>query len=289
MGFAPILLAIEDGCRITGPVLKMEPECLVRAEDLPMDPLSCKKRRQQRVEVLRRKRQRTGSFSETSSVVSSDDSRVSQPCYLTKDDMRRKKNRESAERSRLRKLALIDALTAQVHRLLAKHKDLKEENFRLRSLELGGKGPQKAVSTVDQLAMYRNYQFGHQRNDTDSDVSTLSSSSPQRASSPVASFSFESSAGMYDNNFATTDTSTVSSLACFFPSSSGSEANPLSGHLTKVYGHERNNAQAAVLKNGSVYTGGDANVAAPCDLDFAFDALCDLDFGEFFDGVPGLF
>lgn len=245
-----------------------------------MDPLSCKKRRQQRVEVLRRKRQRTGSFSETSSVVSSDDSWISQPCYLTKDDMRRKKNRESAERSRLRKLALIDVLSSQVNGLIDRHQDLKEENFRLRSMAPGGKGPEKTVSAIDQLVLDRSYQFGHERNDMDSDASTLSSSSPQRAPSPT-SFSLESSAGMFDNF-------SVDNSACFFPSSSGSEGHHfLPDQLASSSGQDR--AFHMGLNHGPTYVNGDVSVPIPSDMDCAFDALCDLDFGEFFDDITCVF
>lgn len=281
MGFAPSLLAIEVGCLITGNGLKMEPVCLVRAEDLPMDPLSCKKRRQQRVEVLRRKRQRTGSFSDTSSVVSSDDSRISQPCYLTKDDMRRKKNRESAERSRLRKLALIDALAVQVRELTARLKDLKEENFHLRSLASGARLPEnsaKASGKMNQLVTLHSYQFGHERSDTDSDLSTLSSSSsssPQRPSSP-ASFSFESSAGMCTNNCSVDKYTASSALVPSFPSSSGPHAHSLPDYRA--------------LKNGSTHTDTETTFMSTAgDCDFDFDALCDLDFGDFMTDVHGLF
>lgn len=257
----------------------MEPVCLVRAEDLPMDALSCKKRRQQRVEVLRRKRQRTGSFSDTSSVVSSDDSRISQPCYLTKDDMRRKKNRESAERSRLRKLALIDALAVLVRELTARHKDLKEENFHLRSLASGARLPEhpvKASGKVNHQLVTLGYQYGHERSDTDSDLSTLSSSSsPQRPSSPT-SFSFESSAGMCNINSSVDNSTASSALVSSFPSSSGPHVHSMPDYRAPKSGSNHADGETPIMPTAG-------------DCDFDFDALCDLDFGDFMTDVHGLF
>lgn len=91
------------------------------------------------MEVLKRKRQRSNSISgdsQTSVSYSSADS-VSTistaPIFLTKDELRRKKNRESAERSRLRKLGLIDNLASQVTTLREKQILLKRENVSLRA------------------------------------------------------------------------------------------------------------------------------------------------------------
>ncbi|KAJ1436661.1 hypothetical protein B484DRAFT_416808 [Ochromonadaceae sp. CCMP2298] len=53
--------------------------------------------------------------------------------FLTKEEIRRKKNRESAERSRLRKLARIDDLTFTACEMFVHLRDLTEMNCALRS------------------------------------------------------------------------------------------------------------------------------------------------------------
>lgn len=106
-----------------------------------LDATSCRKRRQDRVEIMRSKRLKLSgsssddSQSETSRIASSlpsSQSSSSTPCFLTKEEIRRKKNRESAERSRLKKIGHIDDLTFRTCELLVQQQDLKEENQRLR-------------------------------------------------------------------------------------------------------------------------------------------------------------
>ena len=110
-----------------------------RPSVLSFDPESCKKRRFERMEVMKRKRQRGGSicgdslssiscFSATSVSTTSTVSSI----YLTKEEIRRKKNRESAERSRLRKLGMIDHLASQVTALREKQILLKRVSASLR-------------------------------------------------------------------------------------------------------------------------------------------------------------
>lgn len=103
---------------------------------MSLDKDSCKKRRMERMEVMRQKRQRSGSCADSLSSVSyssADSVSTVSTIYLTKDEIRRKKNRESAERSRLRKLRLIDNLASQVTALREKQIVLKRENAALRA------------------------------------------------------------------------------------------------------------------------------------------------------------
>lgn len=103
---------------------------------MSLDKESCKKRRMERVEVMRQKRQRSGSCADSlssASYSSADSVSTVSTIYLTKDEIRRKKNRESAERSRLRKLRLIDNLASQVNALREKQTILKRENAALRA------------------------------------------------------------------------------------------------------------------------------------------------------------
>lgn len=145
----------------------------------------CKKRRMQRVELMKQKRQRSNCSSDVSCVTFSSDSTPSASAYqLTKDELRRKKNRESAERSRLRKLALIDHLSQQARLLSAKLKGLHDENFRLQGM----------VASDDQTSA--------SGSDSDGYLSSISaSSSPARAAFPTSSRSSRSSAGTNMSTF----------------------------------------------------------------------------------------
>jgi len=118
----------------------------------------CKRKRQHRAGILQQKRQMREqqrlspgrsyfAFQNSSTVVevassSSTSSPSSSSCCvgsvlslavppLSKEELRRKKNRESAERSRMRKLARIDELTFQTVERQLQLKDLLEENARL--------------------------------------------------------------------------------------------------------------------------------------------------------------
>ena len=158
-----------------------------RPSRLSLDKESCKKRRFERMEVMKRKRQRSGSIcgDSLSSVSCSSADSVStvstvSSIFLTKDEIRRKKNRESAERSRLRKLRLIDNLASQVTALREKQVFLKRENASLRAASVAPPttAPSRARSARITLcspevvdAKAKNYL------DDSSDASPLSSSS----------------------------------------------------------------------------------------------------------------
>lgn len=131
---------------------------MTRGVSSSLDPAAvCRKRRRERVEILQLKRQRPSSpSSRTSSSVSASSCSIASdstaprrsgaaavvlqlqpPCFnytLTKEELRRKKNRESAERSRQKKLSLIDDLALQACELQLLQQDLDEENQRLRAL-----------------------------------------------------------------------------------------------------------------------------------------------------------
>jgi len=126
-GFAPnLLLASEDGCVLKEPDSIIEVAApVVKPEVIALDQASCKRRRQDRIEVLQRKRLKLDTSSEASS--------ISSVQFLTKEEIRRKKNRESAERSRLRKLARIDDLTLTACEMFVQLRDLTEMNCELRS------------------------------------------------------------------------------------------------------------------------------------------------------------
>ncbi len=155
---------------------------------ISLDKDSCKKRRFERMEVMKRKRQRSdsicgdtlSSISYTSTASVSTISTVSS-IFLTKDELRRKKNRESAERSRLRKLRLIDNLASQVTTLREKQIFLKRENASLRAASVAPPTTARIIlctpEVVDDKAKYYL--------DDSSDASSLSSSSnsPYRAAS----------------------------------------------------------------------------------------------------------
>lgn len=181
--------AVEDGCGVQ--VEKILPTSeyanVPRPSRLSLDKESCKKRRLERMEVMKRKRQRSGSIcgDSLSSVSCSSADSVStvstvSSIFLTKDEIRRKKNRESAERSRLRKLRLIDNLASQVTALREKQVFLKRENASLRAASVAPPttAPSRARSARITLcspevvdAKAKNYL------DDSSDASPLSSSS----------------------------------------------------------------------------------------------------------------
>lgn len=104
---------------------------------ISFDQLSCKKRRLERIEKLKFKR-RKYNLTETSSNSSIDSNSVSsihsQPHFFSKVELRKKKNREAAERSRLKKVHLINCLTFQIYDLYVLYCDLKDENNNLCSL-----------------------------------------------------------------------------------------------------------------------------------------------------------
>lgn len=94
---------------------------------------SCKKRRLDRMEILKKKRNRR----DASPSISSSRSSSYQPSSiaLSKEDERKKRNRESAEKSRQKKIQQIDSLTFQVYELYSTYCDLVDENDRLRSIQ----------------------------------------------------------------------------------------------------------------------------------------------------------
>lgn len=97
-----------------------------------LDEQSCKMRRQYRAEILRRKRLKAtkGSHFGGNTFPTTLDF-----CNLSKEEIRRKRNRESAERSRQRKLGRIDHLTVKACEQHVQYADLIEENARLRILQ----------------------------------------------------------------------------------------------------------------------------------------------------------
>ena len=214
----------------------------------------CKKRRMQRVELMKQKRQRSNCSSDVSCVTFSSDSTPSASAYqLTKDELRRKKNRESAERSRLRKLALIDHLSQQARLLSAKLKGLHDENFRLQGM----------VASDDQTSSASG-------SDSDGYLSSISaSSSPARPAFPTSSRSSRSSAG--------TNMSTFDSLG-LCPSSSSNDSSDLCG-----------SSRDDALKRAAPPAAGCGPVGAwspQQDMEIALEELCDFDFG---DGFPVMF
>jgi hypothetical protein len=151
-----------------------------------MDADSCKMRRQFRMEALRNKRavkfetrrprQMAGIPTRTADVPSSDSSVVSSNVStysLTKDELRRKKNRESAERSRLRKLALIDFLSGQAATLSAKLFRLNALNVRLRK----GEPPAAAAASLGLHCVHSADGACSDCESADSDLSSVSGSS----------------------------------------------------------------------------------------------------------------
>lgn len=168
---------MEDGCLEQGNVLfesKVPKRSVVTIQTHAI--MSCKERRRARTEALRAKRElqyarrkqlSARSHLQSCGTVSSDSSVDSSVCYpLSKEELRRKRNRESAERSRLRKLALIDHLSTQAAILSARLQQLCAQNQRLRA------GDYCAVQADGS-------------SDGDGDLSTLSGcSSPCRAPSP---------------------------------------------------------------------------------------------------------
>lgn len=128
------------------------------SSSLPSREEVCKKRRQYRADILRQKRRRLAddmiseassttmeffddsifsvtSTDRTSSNISADQNSgglKSEDYKLTPAQLRKKKNRESAERSRLRKLHHIDYLTAEAAMLCAAIFEAQEEQTQLR-------------------------------------------------------------------------------------------------------------------------------------------------------------
>ncbi len=196
---------------------------------ISLDKDSCKKRRFERMEVMKRKRQRSGSIcgDSVSSISYASTASVSKistvsSIFLTKDELRRKKNRESAERSRLRKLRLIDNLASQVTTLREKQVFLKRENASLRAASVAppttapsrGKSACITLCSPEVVDLKAKYYL-----DDSSDASSLSSSSnsPYRTASfpaltrgvsshclPSTAFRIKSDLG-YGNGYDDTD------------------------------------------------------------------------------------
>jgi len=165
------------------------------------DEDSCRKRRRVRMDIIRRKRQRC--MANIPSHHTSCDSSVSSDSFsvytLTKDEIRRKKNRESAERSRLRKLGLIDYLTKQTETLSAQLHKLCARNECLRS----NGGDLSSRGSVSSSAY-----------DSDGgDLSTIStasiSSSSSASSSPASSTQLPAGKSLLSHHY---DTSSVVAL-----------------------------------------------------------------------------
>jgi len=186
---------------------------LVREVGVTDHQSACKKRRQVRVEILRRKRQRCSSPFQSEDSTTSKSSCMTQPCVLTKDEIRRKKNRESAERSRLRKLGRIDELTFQACELYVKHRDLLEENTRLRNM--------LSLRDVFDNAGCDDHSDDCSVSSSSLSPSLTSSSSCSSSRVPSSVASSPSHAGMTSNNydgefntFDADDEASVSSLTC---------------------------------------------------------------------------
>jgi len=98
---------------------------------------SCKKRRLERMEILKMKRSRRDGrdASNFSSMSSCSSYQPSSTILLSKEDERKKRNREPAEKSRQKKILQIDSLTFQVYELYSTYCDLVDENDRLRSIQ----------------------------------------------------------------------------------------------------------------------------------------------------------
>eukprot|EP00598_Pedospumella_elongata_P016214 CAMPEP_0185016030 /NCGR_PEP_ID=MMETSP1098-20130426/100147_1 /TAXON_ID=89044 /ORGANISM="Spumella elongata, Strain CCAP 955/1" /LENGTH=252 /DNA_ID=CAMNT_0027545183 /DNA_START=390 /DNA_END=1148 /DNA_ORIENTATION=+ len=167
-----------------------------RPSVLSLDKESCKKRRFERMEVMKRKRQRGGSicgdslsFVSYSSAASVSTISTVSSIYLTKDEIRRKKNRESAERSRHRKLGMIDHLATQVTALRERQIFLKRVHSSLRAASIAPPAPtlSRARSSRITLASPEALDTKAKRYlDDSSDASSLSSSS----TSPCRTASF---------------------------------------------------------------------------------------------------
>ena len=260
------------------------------------EDMTCKKRRLIRVEIMRKKRGLTSSMSSSSSSSLCSDS---QPCALTRDEIRRKKNRESAERSRLRKLAYIDALSRQASAISDQYHKLVRENAKLRSqlpsnshvFSMGSNGWGAQVQSVAAV----------------SPSTTSSSSSSSLTSRSPASSSFPSHAGMYDDN-TSDDCSSVSSITC--PSARSAPPSPRraaqqSAAVTEVMGAADNEVDFGELYEILSTDGSEvqpqhqqAQVVKICttaasypplppllplcseDLDAAFEDFLDFDFSD---------
>jgi len=96
----------------------------------------CKKRRLERMEIMKLKRKRRDEISNFSIGSSRPNSSLpSSAIALSKEDERKKRNRESAEKSRQKKIHQIDSLTFQVYELYSTYCDLVDENDRLRTIQ----------------------------------------------------------------------------------------------------------------------------------------------------------
>ena len=238
---------------------------------MSLDKDSCKKRRMERMEVMRQKRQRSGSCADSLSSVSyssADSVSTVSTIYLTKDEIRRKKNRESAERSRLRKLRLIDNLASQVTALREKQAVLKRENAALRaasatpppSSALTGtaKKGRITLSSPDALdAELDNYLEDR------SDASSLSSSS----NSPYHAASFPAcSLGLPPRCLPSTALRIAGALRASSSSVGGGGASLSDQQLLSFFGTE----VSPII--------GAANVECAFEELFDFKDLCDFDF-----------
>lgn len=208
---------------------------------------------------MKQKRQRSASNcadSLSSVSCSSADSVSSSSIYLTKDEIRRKKNRESAERSRLRKLGLIDNLSAQVAVLLQKRAVLKSENAKLRASVAAtprssaapacGRSSKAAAVTVAAPEAETDAQSFF---DDRSDASTLSSSS----NSPYHAVSYPTSElGLHQR---------------FLPSTAYRIGATMAAFVSSTPSH-------AFLRSGDqmAYSSGDSANSPLCDELFDFDS-----------------
>lgn len=270
---------MEDGCSVVGSVFKFETVAPTKIVITPKstESLTPKERRQRRVEALRAKRAARGlrlGRTSASPALSCDASVSSASTYtLTKDELRRKKNRESAERSRLRKLALIDFLSAQATAMMAQLHKLTVLNKRLRAGTAMGEIPSSdAQSDAAECGC-------------DSDLSTLSGhSSPTRPSTPTSSFE-RSPAGTHAAHCpravvaVSAAVAVQSSLACSFHSADALDQFLVSASAPTVPLGDASSVEASVF--GASATDVSAwSLQQDAEIDF-FDSLLDFDLSAF--------
>jgi hypothetical protein len=266
---------LEDGCgkRLNETVIEVTVP--VRIVISGTDAESCKKRRLNRVAILKAKRHRC-EVSCNSSVASSSGSSVSaRSTYtLTKDELRRKKNRESAERSRVRKLAHIDFLASQATTLQGTLDGLAARNQLLRTRGAAAEGS-VAGGRVDSCASY-----SQDESDCHSDVSTISgASSPCRCPSPSPA----SLPGLFAGKTHSAHCKVYDPLAQWQSAPSSSSAKNTFPDDT----HQQSSSDTSMASTTpSADFRGDASTdlsgawSAQHDLEFDMDGLLDFDFPQ---------